>query len=77
MEMLSKLMAFIVRAKQATHVFYILLKGGDGMEFMFAYLIQLGEMSIDDVVAGFPAYYDRTVAKLKAMGFDEKGQLLG
>lgn len=46
------------------------------MDLMFAYLIQRGEMTIADVVETFPAYYEKTVKRLEAMGFDENGQLL-
>lgn len=54
----------------------VLVKGGEGMDYMFAFLIQAGQMTIEEVMESFPVFYDKTVQRLKAMGLDEHGQLL-
>lgn len=75
-EILSKIRLLVMKSKQVIVIVYTILKGGGGMDLMFAYLIQLGEMTIEEVMSTFPAYYDKTVKRLEAMGFDENGQLM-
>lgn len=62
--------------KRAAILIKILVKGGEGMDYMFAFLIQAGQMTIEEVMESFPVFYDKTVQRLKAMGLDEHGQLL-
>lgn len=62
--------------RRAAILIKILLKGGEGVDYMFAFLIQAGQMTIEEVMELFPVFYDKTVQRLKAMGLDEHGQLL-
>lgn len=62
--------------RRAAILIKILVKGGEGMDYMFAFLIQAGQMTIEEVMELFPVFYDKTVQRLKAMGLDEHGQLL-
>lgn len=62
--------------RRAAILIKILVKGGEGMDYMFAFLIQAGQMTIEEVTESFPVFYDKTVQRLKAMGLDEHGQLL-
>lgn len=62
--------------RRAAILIKILVKGGEGMDYMFAFLIQAGQMTIEEVMETFPAFYERTVQRLNAMGLDEHGQLL-
>lgn len=62
--------------RRAAILIKVLVKGGEGMDYMFAFLIQAGQMTIEEVMESFPVFYDKTVQRLKAMGLDEHGQLL-
>lgn len=76
MEIGKKFKKYAMMAQQVALIVYILVKGGEGMELMFAWLIQLGQLTIEEVEATFPKYVDKTIERLKYMGLDQNGQLL-